>query len=254
METLHDRIRFDGLNVLVTGGSKGIGRAAVATFAALGANAFFTYRSNDASVASLCENAEKPGTIMAIECDATTEGAAEHLRDAVEAKTGQLDILVNNVGDAIGRAPFVSSDDQLWRQSLELNLMTVISTSRAMIPMLEKSRNGSIINVSSIAGRTGGVGDSMHYGAAKAALNAVTGALAKELKGTGIRVNGVAPSAIDTDFQARHSSPERLARVGAETPLGRIGTATEVADVIVFLASRGAAFISGETIHITGGR
>ena len=130
--------------------------------------------------------------------------------------------------------------------------MSAVTTTRVLIKLLMKSKNGVIINISSVSSRTGGGGDSLHYASAKAALNIFTKGLAKELKK--IRVIGIAPSAIDTNFQKKYSSKQRLSKVIKETPLGRIGSPEEIADLVHFASSSKASFLSGETIFITGGR
>ncbi|OGL70613.1 hypothetical protein A3B32_03570 [Candidatus Uhrbacteria bacterium RIFCSPLOWO2_01_FULL_53_9] len=245
---------FSNRTALVTGASKGIGRAVVMSLASQGAHVLFTYRTNDNSVVTLKEWARtKHVQVTGVLCDHTDAFSDADLRAAI-VDVGRLDILVNNVGDVVKRATFEESDDHLWRAAVEINLMAPVHITRLCLPWLARSDRAAIVNVSSIAGCHGGSGDSLHYASAKGALNIFTKGLAKELALKGIRVNGVAPSAIDTDFQTRHSSPERVARVVAGTPMGRMGTAQEVADVVVFLASDGASYISGETILIAGGR
>ncbi|NQU59384.1 MAG: SDR family oxidoreductase [Rhodospirillales bacterium] len=243
-------------NVLVTGGSKGIGHACVHAFARLGASVSFTYRSDDASVQDTLKIGEETdGKVYAVQADGTEPDSYKGLLGAVEKNhSGQLDILVNNVGDAISRSSFEDSTDELWLKSFDINLFSAIRATKTFLPLLKKSPNASIINVSSIAGTTTGAGDSLHYGVAKAALDTFTVGLAREMKGCNVRVAGVAPSAIDTDFQTRLSSKERVQKIIDQTPAGRIGTAEEVAEAIVFLASDKASFTSGSVLMMTGGR
>lgn len=241
---------FSGKSVLVTGGSKGIGLACVTAFAEAGARVFFTYRKDDSSVAALAERG-----VTGYPSDATDAKAVTALAsDIAQATGGTLDVLVNNVGDAVRRSSFADSDDALWQASLDVNLMSAIRTTRAFLPLLKASATGVVVNMSSIAGTTTGAGDSLHYGVAKAALDTFTRGLAREMTGTQVRVVGVAPSAIDTDFQTRHSSPDRLQKIVDQTPLGRVGTAEEVAETVLFLASDKAGYISGDTVMLTGGR
>lgn len=245
---------FSGKSVLVTGGSKGIGLACVKAFAAEGARVFYTYRKDDGSVAALSKWAAGR-EVAGFRSDATDDASVTALAgDIGKATGGALDVLVNNVGDAVRRSSFADSDDALWQASLDVNLMSAVRTTRAFLPLLKASAAGVIVNMSSIAGTTTGAGDSLHYGVAKAALDTFTKGLAREMKGTRVRVVGVAPSAIDTDFQARHSSPDRLRKIVDQTPLGRVGTAEEVAETVLFLASDKAGYISGDTVMLTGGR
>ena len=242
--------------VLVTGGSKGIGRACVELFALGGADVLFTYRRKDNSVDVLLEWAgTTSGKVTGLRSDALVAKDRKTLHKFVEDREGgHLDILVNNVGDAIRRSSFEQSDEVLWQRSFDINLGTATSLTRAFLPMLKKSAGGVVVNISSIAGKTTGAGDSLHYGVSKAALDTFTVGLAREVKGTNLRIVGVAPSAIDTDFQVRHSSDNRLHKIIEQTPLGRIGTAKEVANVVGFLASDLASYISGVVVPITGGR
>lgn len=254
MLTTLDRLDVQSKTVLVTGGSKGIGRATAENFAALGARVMITYR-HDAAATSLKNWAASGGfDVATVKCDGADAASYPALAAAVRSWTDSLDVLVNNVGGVVRRSSFAESDDDLWREAFDLNLLSAVRATRALLPLLAQSANAVVINVSSIAAATGGPGDSLHYGAAKAALDVFTRGLAKELKGHGIRVVGVAPSAIDTEFQRQHSSPERLKRIISETPVGRIGVANEVADTIVFLAASTGGFINGCTVMITGGR
>ncbi len=258
-ENLHrsvqDKMDFSGKVVLVTGGSKGIGRACVQGFASLGAHVLFTYRKEDDSVRSLASWAESVrGSVEPIEHDATDAPGYARLAERITSSRGALDVLVNNVGDVIRRSSFFESDDELWQGTFDRNVLSMVRATRSLLPALCNSKSAAVVNVASIAGVSGGSGDSLHYASCKGVVITFTRGLVKELKGTSVRVNAVAPSAIDTDFQRVHSSQERVDRIVAGTPLGRIGTPEEVADAVVFLASEGASFIHGETIMITGGR
>ena len=235
--------------VLITGGSKGIGAACVKAFSSMGDVVFFTYRSRDESVDNLCRTSQATG----IQSDATDAKAYPGLLNKILSTTESLDVLVNNVGDAIRRSSFLESDDQLWEDALNINLLTALRATRSFMPLLQRRHGGVIINISSIAGTTTGAGDSLHYGVAKAALDTFTKGLAREMDSR-VRVCGVAPSAIDTDFQSRLSSPERVKKIIDQTPLGRIGEAEEVAKTVVFLSSTEASYISGDTILMSGGR
>lgn len=255
MASITDRMSFTGRTVLVTGGSKGIGRATVEGFAALGATVWYTYRAADASVAEFNAHTRAAGyAVVGLACDVTDAAAVAALRERFAATCNTLDVLVNNVGDAVRRSSFAESDDALWATAFDVNTLSAVRITRVFLPFLRASGGAAIVNVSSIAASTGGSGDSLHYAVAKAGVSAFTIGLAKEVGRDGIRVVGVAPSVIDTDFQRRHSSDERTQRILAQTPLGRVGTAQEVADVIIFLASDAARYVTGTTVAVTGGR
>ncbi|MDO8435354.1 MAG: SDR family oxidoreductase [bacterium] len=246
---------FSGKLVLITGGSKGIGRATVEAFATLGATTLFTYRTEDASVSELLWWAKEKGVLVrGVQCDSCNVGDYQKLSAAVAAEGGKLDALINNVGDVVRRSSFESSDDDLWVQAITVNVLATVRATRILLPYVYAASNGVIVNISSIAAETTGAGDSLHYGVSKSAVNTFTKGLAKEMKGRAVRVVGVAPSAVDTDFQRKHSSEERLQKIIDQTPLGRMAEPEEVARVIVFLASPAASYISGETILVSGGR
>jgi 3-oxoacyl-[acyl-carrier protein] reductase len=241
--------------VLVTGGSRGIGRACVTLFATCGARVAFTYRQDEKDATDLVSWATRRSMIVrALRTDAADAASYGRLSGDVTAALGSLDILVNNIGDAVRRSSFAQSDDKLWTDSLTINLLSAVRATRALRPLLVASDAGVIVNISSIAATTTGAGDSLHYGVAKAALNTFTIGLAKEFAGTKVRSVGVSPSAIDTDFQTRHSSAERLKKIVEQTPSGRVGTAAEVAWAVALLASPQSAYINGAIVPVTGGR
>jgi 3-oxoacyl-[acyl-carrier protein] reductase len=241
--------------ILVTAGSRGIGRAVVEAFLARGDHVVATARPSSPSYVEIsARSAASAGQLRIVEFDAMIASDYEHLFDQVASKEGQVDVLVNNVGDTLRRSPFAESDDELWVKTFEINVLSAVRCSRLFYPLLKEASPSVVINVASIAARTGGAGDSTHYGAAKAALVALTKGLASEWGKDQIRVVGVAPSAIDTDFQRKHSTEERLAKIVAQTPAGRLGTAEEVAAVIEFLSTSDAGYINGETVFLTGGR
>lgn len=253
--SLRDKLDFKGKTILVTGGSKGIGQAIVKEFAQLGARVFYTCRKLDTSVDRLVEWAnETQCAVEVIQSDACDSASYEKLYSELEKRVQRLDVLVNNVGDAVRRSPFFDSDDGLWRETLDVNLMSAVRATRTLAPLLKKSSAAVIVNMSSIAAKTGGGGDSLHYAVSKGAIDTFTRGLVSEFKGFPVRVVGVAPSAIDTEFQQRHSSAERLNKIIAATPQGRIGMPEEIADVVIFLASKAASYINGETIMVSGGR
>jgi 3-oxoacyl-[acyl-carrier protein] reductase len=240
--------------ILITGGSKGIGKACVQAFSERNASVIFTYRKYDQSVEELLDGGRNK-YVTALKYDAIDVASYAPLIQEIDKITeGKLDVLVNNVGDALKRSSFENSGMDLWQQSIDINLMTVVRSTYAFLPFLRASGNGVVVNISSIAGTTTGAGDSLHYGVTKAAVDVFTKGLAREMKDGKVRIVGVAPSAIDTDFQTRHSSAERLKTIVNQTPIGRIGTPEEVANMVLFVASSEASLISGETILMTGGR
>jgi 3-oxoacyl-[acyl-carrier protein] reductase len=173
--------------------------------------------------------------------------------EAVRQQWGRIDILVNNAGDLLARHRLADMTEEYWDQIMALNLKSAFLCVRAVWGEMAARKSGCIINVSSIAGRNGGGLGAAAYSAAKGGLLTYTKSLAKELAPYGIRVNGVAPGVIATPYHERYSPGEIFQRFIAAIPLGRAGRAEEIADVIVFLASPGARYITGETVEVNGG-
>ena len=236
--------------VLVTGGSRGIGLETASAFLKAGSKVYITYLFSKRSYFKKMKIFRNKN-IIPIKCDMRNVEHINKLKKILN-KEKKIDVLVNNVGDAVRRSSFQDSDDKLWTESININLMSAVRTTRIVLNLLKKSNSGVVINVSSIASRIGGGGDSLHYGVAKGAMNIFTIGLARELKK--IRVVGIAPSAVNTSFQKRHSSKERIQKIIDGTPMGRIATPEEIAELIYFTCSNKTSYVSGDTIFVTGGR
>lgn len=241
-------------NVFITGGSRGIGAAAVLAFARAGYNVAFTYNSHpDAADAVRCQVEEiNPGGLhLAIRADA---GDPAQVRAAVaraEQELGSLQVLVCNAGIAQVKL-FTDTTDEDWRRMMAVDLDGAFYACRAAAPYLKKSgKNGRIINLSSQAALNG-TAHGVHYGASKAALLGLTYCLAKELGPDGITVNAILPGRIDTEMLA-YATPERRAQWLQSTPLGRFGDTADIAELAVFLASDKGGYITGAKINVNGG-
>jgi 3-oxoacyl-[acyl-carrier protein] reductase len=237
---------FEGQVVLVTGGSRGIGRAIVERFAAQGARVFFTYhQSHDQAAALAAESKAK-----AIHCSQSDSAAIAAALADVLAASGRIDVLVNNAG--ITRDAFLMlMPPEDWNAVLDTNLNGTFRWCKAVSrPMLE-ARRGVILNIASVAGLVGTMGQT-NYAASKGALLAFTRALAAELGPKGIRVNSVVPGFIETDMSAR--VPRQIKQRTLEhMVLNRFGRPSEVASVVTFLASEAASYIIGQAIVVDGG-
>lgn len=188
--------------------------------------------------------------------DVTDEYAVTESINAIGDKYGQIDVIVNNAGGLGGRASIEGMETEFFRKVMALNLDSAFFVSRAAIPFLKRSSNASIINfTSNAAWNAGGPGAGI-YGTSKAAVHALTRALAKELAPAGIRVNAVSPGTIDTPFHAqiKATKPEVFASWADSIMLGRLGQPEEVASAIAFLVSKDASFITAETLQIGGGQ
>jgi 3-oxoacyl-[acyl-carrier protein] reductase len=239
---------------LITGASSGIGRATAEAMARQGARVGVNYCKNQVGAEQAAETIRKAGSeALVIRADVTRNADVVAMVEAVRKEWGRIDILVNNAGDLLARRTLADMSEEYWDQIMALNLKSAFLCVRAVWEDMAARKTGCIINVSSIAARNGGGPGAAAYAAAKGALLTYTKSLAKELAPHGIRVNGVAPGVIATPYHERHSPGEVFQRFIASIPLGRAGTAAEIADVIVFLASPAARYIIGETIEVNGG-
>lgn len=230
----------------VTGGSRGIGRAIVEKLSKEGYTVAFTYLHSEKEakeVARLCG-------ALAIRADSEREeeivGAVDTALDALT----HIDVLVNNAGVS-SFCLFDEITTPEWERILRINLTAPFLYSRAVLPSMIRRKQGRIINISSMWGLVGAAME-VHYSTAKAGLIGMTKALAKEVGPSGITVNAVAPGTVDTEMNA-HLSEEDRAALAADTPLGRIGTPGQIADVVAFLSSDASSYITGEVLNVSGG-
>lgn len=261
---------FTGKVVLVTGASSGIGRATAELFGQCGASVAVTYLKNragaEAAVAAISSNGygsaavsgglatgTATATAMAVQADVTKHGEVVRMVREVEDGLGSIDILVNNAGSLVERLRTLELTEERWNEVMNLNATSAFFAAQAAIPKMLEKGGGSIINVTSIAGRNGGAPGSIHYSSAKAAMLTMTKGLAKEFANQGIRVNAVSPGVIDTPYHETFTAREVWNNMSNVIPMGRVGRSDEVASVIAFLASDAASYLCGETIEINGG-
>jgi 3-oxoacyl-[acyl-carrier protein] reductase len=244
-------IDLSGRSAVVTGGSRGIGRAIALRLARQGADVTFSYRGNAEAAAETVAGVEALGrTAIALQGDVTDPAAAEALVKAALDAHGKVDILVNNAG--------VTRDDlimrmslEAWREVLETNLFGAFYAIKAVTRPMLKARSGRIISITSVSGQAGQMGQA-NYSSAKAGLIGLTKATARELASRGITANAVAPGFVLTELT--QDLPENLLKQLVEaTPLGRFGTTEEVANAVAFLASDEAAYITGQVLAVDGG-
>jgi 3-oxoacyl-[acyl-carrier protein] reductase len=243
-----------GRVALVTGGAVGIGKAVVLALCAAGARVGIHYHtSTDEARATLAEVQRQGGDGVLLPADLTDEGAAGATVDRLVERFGRLDVLVNNAGSPLRRCGIADCPGELWRQAFDVNVHSAFYVSRRAIPHLRASGKGSIVNNLSLSVQTGGAGGAGPYAAAKGALQVLTRTLARELAPQ-VRVNAVMPGVIETRHHEVFSTPERLEEYRRQTPLGRNGTAAEVAQAVLFLASDAAGFLTGALLDVNGGR
>ncbi len=246
----------NGRIAMVTGATGGIGLESAKRLGADGFTVIINGRDDEKGAQALKELSDAGVTAEYVGFDVTNENLVAESIKKVGEQYGKIDVLVNNAGGLGGRSRFEEMTTEFYRGVLALNLDSVFFASRAAIPYLKKGEHPTIINFTSNAGwNAGGPGAGM-YGTSKAAVHTITRALAKDLAEYGIRVNCVSPGTIDTDFhkQIKSTKPEVFASWANNIMLGRLGQPEDVASVVSFLASEGAAFITAETIQIGGGQ
>ena len=245
-----------GKVVLITGASTGIGAALARAFAAQGARVGLHYNaSQSAAEAVAAEIAAAGGEARLIRADVSTGAGARKAVDDCVAAFGRLDGLINNAGAMVRRVSYEAATEADYDEIMDLNARSVLVACGAAIPHLKAAGGGFIINTTSIAARNGAGGGAGLYGSSKAFVSNVTRGMAKELIGSGIRVNAVAPGVIATPFHERYSTPAQMAAMLATIPQGRVGMAEDCVGAYLFLASATlSGYIIGQVIEVNGGQ
>src|SRR6266436_3674001 len=240
---------FAGRVAVVTGAWRGRGRAATARLHERGAAVAVNVRDRQRAEALAKEVGERA---FAVPGDVAADGIPEQIARRTLERFGRIDILVNNAALPLStRFPDVTAEE--WRRALEVNLTAPFLMTKAVFPAMQAQQYGRIINVSSSAGRTVSTLGGAHYTASKAGLLGLTRAAAKELGTYGVTVNAVCPGMIDTELTRENASDDLLRRLAASYPVPRLGTPLEVADLICFVASEAAGYITGASFDINGG-
>jgi 3-oxoacyl-[acyl-carrier protein] reductase len=242
-------VKLQGKVAVITGAARGIGREIAALFAEEGASVVIIDLREAEDLVSLLAGRGFDARALAV--DITDCEAVEKAAEAVIGMKGSIDILVNNAG-IIARGSIMDLSRDRWLQVMDVNVNGNFYWCKAVIPQMIKQGGGRILNVSSIAGKMGDITAAPVYGASKGAVNSLTRSLARQLAEYGIRVNALAPHAIETDMSAEWTEEKRRSVIDA-IPLRRMGTVREVAEAALFLVSEGAAFITGETLNVNGG-
>ncbi|HEY0707398.1 MAG TPA: 3-oxoacyl-ACP reductase family protein [Polyangia bacterium] len=244
---------LEGKVAIVTGGSRGIGRAIAVALGARGARVVVNYTANEAAAADTVQMVTAAGgTGVALRFDVSDAPAVESAIKEIAAAEGGLHILVNNAGVAVN-ALTLGSKDADWKRALDTNLGGAINCTRAALRPLMKARDaGRIINITSVVGEMGSAGQGP-YVAAKAALEGLTKTWAREYASRGLTVNAVSPGFIETDMTAADLPPERRQVVLSQIPLGRVGNPQDVAAAVAFLAGPSACYITGQVLRVNGG-
>jgi len=250
MEDLKDK------TALVTGASTGIGAAVAVAFAARGMRVAVHYNSSaDAANGVVDTIRAAGGTAFALKADVRDTAAIRECVKQAAAQLGRIDVLVNNAGSLVKRVPIAEFDDALFDEVMHINARSVLAYCREVVPLMRAQGGGNIINVTSVAARTGGGPGAYLYAGSKGFVSTATHGLARELVGDKIRVNAVAPGVIQTPFQDRFSTPAMLENFRAGIPMGRIGVPEECVGAFLYLASEQlSGYVTGQVIEVNGGQ
>ncbi|MEL7197798.1 MAG: glucose 1-dehydrogenase [Pseudomonadota bacterium] len=246
-------MKFSGKTAIVTGGSRDIGRAVCVKLASEGANVVVNYNSNQADADATVAAVEAAGGKgLAVKADVTKPAEVDALIAATrEAFGDEVHILVNNAGGLVARKTLEEMDEEFFNIVMQLNATSTFLACKAAVPLMKEG--SAIVNLASLAGRDGGGGGAIAYATSKGAVMTMTRGLAKELGPKGIRVNALCPGMIATTFHDMFTPDAARENVANSTPLKRQGKAEETADLVSYLASDEASFITGANIDINGG-
>jgi 3-oxoacyl-[acyl-carrier protein] reductase len=243
--------------VLITGSSTGIGAAAAVAFGRNGAKVVVHYNKSKGEAEKVASQVEKAGgKAFLVGGDVTDSATCRQIVDKTVSAFGRIDVLINNAGGLVQRAPIETITDELFDHVINLNVRsTMICAAAAAQHMRKQGTGGSIINVTSVAARHGGGPGASLYAGAKGFVSTITHGLAKELVKDKIRVNAVAPGVITTPFHDRYSTPQMLEGFKASIPMNRLGTADECAGAFMFLASEQlSGYMTGQILEVNGGQ
>lgn len=242
---------FEGRTAIVTGAARGIGKAIAFAFLREGAKVALIDNDKSALDAAMIEAGKGMDEVIALPCDVSLSAEVRDMVNRASGSFGRVDILINNAG-IIRRGDIETVTEEEWDAVIAVNLKGAFNCCKAVVDIMKAQSYGKIINVSSVAAKTGDITSAPGYGASKAGMDALTKTLARQLARYGINVNGVAPHAIESEMSAQWSAERRRAIIEA-IPLKRLGKPEDVAEAVLFMASDKASFITGEILDVNGG-
>ena len=242
-------------NLLITGGSQGIGKATALEAAKKGMFIGINYNSNDkAAEETLSEVKQLGGGGILLKCDVSNHSAVKDMFENFVDTAGSLDGVFNNAGTTGPVSRIHELDPKDFKSLIDTNVIGAFNVAQESSKIMIKQKMGNIVNMTSIAADIGGAGELVHYAMSKGAIDSLTYGMAKELGVYGIRVNAVAPGLIATDIHEKAGDASRVERLMPSVPLGRVGLAKEVADTVMWLLSEKSSYVCGTIIRISGGR
>lgn len=249
-------IRFDNQVVLITGASTGIGAVLAKAFGAAGAKVVVHYNRSEIEARAVAGEIRAAGAeALLVQADVTVPAQIQQMIAQTLERFGQIDILVNNAGGLLKRQAVAEVPDTLYQQIMDLNMTSIFQICRQVVPIMQDQERGSIINVTSIAARSGGGAGAVVYASSKGAVSTFTRGLAKELAAYNIRVNAISPGVILTPFHERYTTPEQMQAAVNAIPMGRAGQPEECIGAVFFLASETmSSYVTGQIIEINGGQ
>ncbi len=240
---------------LITGASAGIGAACALRAASDGYDVVVNYNSDHAGAEAVAQAATDAGArCLIVQADVADPDAITAMFDQIDSKFGHLDAVVNNAGIVGQTARITDLTHDRLRRLFDVNVIGAILVAKAAVERMEPAQQGVIINISSVSARLGSANMYIDYAATKGAIDTFTKGLADEVATSGIRVAGVAPGLIETDIHTKGGEPGRAARLGATAPMGRAGTAQEIANAVSWLMSGQASYVTGTILTVSGGR
>jgi 3-oxoacyl-[acyl-carrier protein] reductase len=245
---------FAGKTIVITGAASGIGRATALIFAREGANVVAA-DINEAGVEATVEQVNaKGGQALALTIDVTKRAAVEDMVQLAIDGFGRVHFLFNSAGAALKRSKFLDIDDDLLERTFDLNFKGTFYATQAILPHMLENGGGVIVNVASMAAKRGGPGTSVHYAAAKGAVNSMTLGVAREFAAQGIRCLSISPGPIDTAFAAAAAtSPQLKQKMLDDIPMGRFGKPEEIGELVLFMCSDACEFMTADTVYVNGG-
>lgn len=245
---------FNGKTIIITGAGSGIGRATALIFAREGANVVCADINGDGAAETVTKINQIGGQALALEIDVTKRAAVEDMVQLAVNDFGRVHFLFNSAGSALRRSKFLDIDEDLLDRTFDLNFKGTFYAMQTILPHMLDNGGGVIVNVASMAVKRGGPGTSVHYAAAKGAVNSLTLGVAREFADRNIRCLSISPGPVDTAFAAAAAtSPELKQRMLDDIPMGRFGEAEEIGELVLFMCSDACEFMTADTVYVNGG-